>query len=802
MYHDAPVEAAVAVHRHRHRPTATASSTDPQGLSQRIVHEYQLHRVASFLLTGRDSGDGNDVGDDGAAAPPSAQPKEQVDVNATSEQSGCCRCQSSCATAAGGNVGAAAVATAGTPSAAPYVRVALQFPDELLSDSVAVVSALQHVLTNDPRYAAAMQTKFATEGDQGSGTRAAAAPAAGTAVSARPPAMDNPHRPVGEVRLFVLADNTFGSCCPDEITAQHYMTECIVHFGDACMSRSTRLPVLYIQPAFHFDAFVAEGGLRGAGERASAAQLEAQQEAETCVVVDLVGRAAATLQRRAAAWYAEDGRRVTPRLTVVGTYPTKPIMQAAERWWTASTDEEKTQRLGGAVASVDWPRFEERNGITPTPHRERNDAKEGGSDTRNHSSADASAGQAATSDGAGQSPAVADDEGWLVNGVRFARLRESAAQAEVQYLLFIGAAGSSALVHVLTAEQYNEFHYSEACREFLEWDSGEESTTLPVVTVVNNAFGVDVDDAATEEAALQTMIASPATDANQHSNIQSHVSRWVSAALPDGVSALVTGDYVVAQQALQRRVRQRAFNIESVRASTAIGVLVASLAIEGYYELTQQLHQLIRAYGKRSYVIYVGHLNEFKLANFVDTVDCFVAVACPYSRQSHFPEKRDNFMKPIVSPAELLVALTTTDDTTADAQYGMAAVYTTSFETSLRVLRTAVASRKAELAANAAADAAGDDAARQKRQDEEAERFASSGALVRAGGAGGGALTVQDSSQGALARLYEREYVGLDPRIGQTPVQTEVMEGKHGIARGYAKEREEQHAEPPVSQYK
>lgn len=36
------------------------------------------------------------------------------------------------------------------------------------------------------------------------------------------------------------------SCCVDEIGAQHYKADCIVHYGQACLSPTTRLPVLYV----------------------------------------------------------------------------------------------------------------------------------------------------------------------------------------------------------------------------------------------------------------------------------------------------------------------------------------------------------------------------------------------------------------------------------------------------------------------------------------------------------------------------------------------------------------------------
>ncbi|KZT66950.1 diphthamide biosynthesis protein [Daedalea quercina L-15889] len=78
-----------------------------------------------------------------------------------------------------------------------YKRIALQFPDELLRDSVPVFRRLK----------------------------------------AR----------IGEDReLYVLADTSYGSCCVDEVAAQHVDADAMVHYGHACMSQTSRLPVIYV----------------------------------------------------------------------------------------------------------------------------------------------------------------------------------------------------------------------------------------------------------------------------------------------------------------------------------------------------------------------------------------------------------------------------------------------------------------------------------------------------------------------------------------------------------------------------
>jgi len=50
-----------------------------------------------------------------------------------------------------------------------------------------------------------------------------------------------------KVEVYILGDTTYGSCCVDEITAEHVGANGLIHFGRACLSHHNRkLPVLYI----------------------------------------------------------------------------------------------------------------------------------------------------------------------------------------------------------------------------------------------------------------------------------------------------------------------------------------------------------------------------------------------------------------------------------------------------------------------------------------------------------------------------------------------------------------------------
>nr|XP_040022872.1 2-(3-amino-3-carboxypropyl)histidine synthase subunit 2 [Gasterosteus aculeatus aculeatus] len=76
-----------------------------------------------------------------------------------------------------------------------FERVALQFPNELLVDSVAVAVEIESNSNAKP---------------------------------------------------FILGDTSYGSCCVDEVAAEHVGANCIVHYGSACLSPSKRLPLMYV----------------------------------------------------------------------------------------------------------------------------------------------------------------------------------------------------------------------------------------------------------------------------------------------------------------------------------------------------------------------------------------------------------------------------------------------------------------------------------------------------------------------------------------------------------------------------
>eukprot|EP00984_Skeletonema_dohrnii_P026047 scaffold15301_cov110-Skeletonema_dohrnii-CCMP3373.AAC.1 len=101
-------------------------------------------------------------------------------------------------------------------------RVALQFPDELLADASEVSWLMEHAIMS------AYKSKLLSQQDA-------------TAVIST--SMNN-HLQQYPL-IFILGDTTYGSCCPDEVSANHLNANVIVHYGYACLAPTESIPVVY-----------------------------------------------------------------------------------------------------------------------------------------------------------------------------------------------------------------------------------------------------------------------------------------------------------------------------------------------------------------------------------------------------------------------------------------------------------------------------------------------------------------------------------------------------------------------------
>ncbi|CAN6621575.1 2-(3-amino-3-carboxypropyl)histidine synthase subunit 2 [Trichomonascus vanleenenianus] len=86
-----------------------------------------------------------------------------------------------------------------------YSTIALQFPDDLIPESVPIFKLLQEELNAKSKD-------------------------------------DESYNP----QVYILADTSYSPCCVDEIAAKHINADVVVHFGNACLNPVQNLPVVYI----------------------------------------------------------------------------------------------------------------------------------------------------------------------------------------------------------------------------------------------------------------------------------------------------------------------------------------------------------------------------------------------------------------------------------------------------------------------------------------------------------------------------------------------------------------------------
>lgn len=138
-------------------------------------------------------------------------------------------------------------------------RIALQFPDELLPDAPRVFQLLSRGLETSesslqPGHPKAVPVSKScacgrTESDQ----RRDALDVDSIAESVAQNLIVEDSLLQQAPRLYILGDTSYGTCCVDEVAAEHVDADVVVHYGRACLSPTARLPVIHVFTRRHLD---------------------------------------------------------------------------------------------------------------------------------------------------------------------------------------------------------------------------------------------------------------------------------------------------------------------------------------------------------------------------------------------------------------------------------------------------------------------------------------------------------------------------------------------------------------------
>ncbi|KAL4784590.1 hypothetical protein BJX76DRAFT_347715 [Aspergillus varians] len=118
---------------------------------------------------------------------------------------------------------------------ARYKRIALQFPDDMLPDAPRVFQLLSRGLEVRD---IVNGSSSAQKDEPGSTTTDGLADSVSR--------LDVTDAVEQTPRLYILADTSYGTCCVDEVAAEHVDADVVVHYGRSCLSPTARLPVIYV----------------------------------------------------------------------------------------------------------------------------------------------------------------------------------------------------------------------------------------------------------------------------------------------------------------------------------------------------------------------------------------------------------------------------------------------------------------------------------------------------------------------------------------------------------------------------
>jgi diphthamide biosynthesis protein 2 len=117
-----------------------------------------------------------------------------------------------------------------------WKRIALQFPDHMLTDAPRVYDRLTLGLK------AAKKSQNGVQEKDGEPSRVETK----EDINGKLNNASVSEEKSTEESLFIMGDTSYGACCVDEVAAEHVDADVVVHYGRSCLSPPSRLPVIYV----------------------------------------------------------------------------------------------------------------------------------------------------------------------------------------------------------------------------------------------------------------------------------------------------------------------------------------------------------------------------------------------------------------------------------------------------------------------------------------------------------------------------------------------------------------------------
>ena len=461
-------------------------------------------------------------------------------------------------------------------------RVALQFPDELLSDASEVSWLMEHAIMY------AYKSKLLSQQQD----------AASTDIS---PSINNHLQQYPLV--FILGDTTYGSCCPDEVSANHLNAHVIVHYGYACLAPTESIPVVY-----SFGA--------------------SNNNWKECV--DLVGCEIDNMRKQEEESVeklslADDGADSKKK--------TKLLLLYEVKYHHCIEDLKLALELAGKVDVV--------LGVIPKQQLSvgRQELSDGRRSTSNCLGSGESGGETDCCNN--DKPKTDCGEANCCNNDA-PKNGDCGMQAQLQ--------------HTPLENEQKERFYIPRTIGGLEIPNDLELSEYTML-YIGDDIDIDSINGNSRTRLLHILLRCQAPDGTQclwsYSPLNNHLNTDI---LNSPLSA--TNDTSVSS-ALSRTLRRRYFLIQKAKLSTTIAILIGSTSTSySFQRMLARTRRRIQSTGRTAYTFAVGKLASAssKLSNFAE-IDCFVLIACGESVAKFWKMERDEMLVPVLTPMELDVAL-------------------------------------------------------------------------------------------------------------------------------------------------
>eukprot|EP00571_Detonula_confervacea_P002055 CAMPEP_0172324364 /NCGR_PEP_ID=MMETSP1058-20130122/51185_1 /TAXON_ID=83371 /ORGANISM="Detonula confervacea, Strain CCMP 353" /LENGTH=785 /DNA_ID=CAMNT_0013040627 /DNA_START=68 /DNA_END=2422 /DNA_ORIENTATION=+ len=515
-------------------------------------------------------------------------------------------------------------------------RIALQFPDELLADAPDVSWLMEEAISNAYKEKLMRPVLDGNQEDKTTSSLLLLDDVTQSEVEQHLAQMP---------LLFILGDTTYGSCCPDEVSANHLNASLIVHYGYACLAPTESVPVVY--------AF----GVSGVDKEGDDEAVEVWKECVQLVSDEIGGQLEEAFEQKAS---IENSEKQCKKFLILYEVKYHHAMDELK------LEFEKTGQFQVVVGAIPKQQLS----VVRLDMKNKNEGCGSGG-----GACGGGGGGSCDSDAVSTAVVPASNTGCASNengpngSTESAKSNQSCCAKDTSSCCQVAEAGVSVTGVMLNAEpkvkdtadqeqqqQSVESQYIPRTIGGLEIPNDLDLTQYTAL-YIGDDLNIDSHDGNARTRLLHILLRCSAPDGPRsiwsysptNHNLNTDVLN--SPMSPTNSTSLST--------VLSRTLRRRYFLLNKAKLATTIAILIGTTSNSySFRRLLSRTRNRIQSTGRTAYTFAVGKLSTSasKLSNFAE-IDCFVLIACGESIAKFWQMEREEMLVPVLTPLELDVAL-------------------------------------------------------------------------------------------------------------------------------------------------